>query len=255
MKSEKDKRYCLRKNEIYSNCALYDHKGLLCRCSIQRAKWYVKKGLATVISQEPFEILLNFDPCVSLAEREEVYSIHKKNICSVCGEDSLDKLTKHHIVPLAFRKQFPEHYKSCMSHDVVPVCIDCHTAYHKHATVKINEMFRKCTQIKANRKLKKRIQETLSGCRALELPTVPEQRKQEIISQIYQDWDKQLTIQQITEACLQEKAKAKLDAEIYIENLPISLDEFIMLWRLDFVEIMSPRFLPKGWSLKHKLHN
>jgi len=244
-----------RTRAIYSNCALYDEKGLLCRCSYQRAHWYVKKGLASVISEQPYGVLLNFDPGVPVEDREIIYAVHKENICCVCGNSDIGQLTRHHIVPFCFRKHFPPNYKSCLSHDVMPVCIDCHTAYHKHATVKIDDMFEHCPEIHVARARKRHLQKTLRICRATSLNTLPEGRQEELIRKLYSQWSTKLTVEEITDRCLKEKEIIKNDAQIYVEQLKMSLDDFVRFWRLDFVETMSPGFLPKGWSLNHKTHN
>ena len=31
------------------------------------------------------------------------------------------------------------------------------------------------------------------------------------------------------------------------------LEEFIRMWRLDFLESMKPKYLPRGWSIEHKM--
>ena len=244
-----------RTKKIYSNCALYDFKGLLCRCSFKRANWYVKRGLAKVISEKPYQVMLTFDPEVSMEQREVVYSIYKENICCVCKSDDLGLLTRHHIVPFSFRKKFPESYKSCMSHDIVPVCDDCHKAYHQHAKAWLNDMYKKCPEVELNRERKRKLRQILSMCKALQLGSVPESRKKEVRKDLYSIWDKKHTVQQIVNICLEEKRNFKTDSDIYFENLPVSLDEFILSWRLHFVDTMKPPFLPKGWSLDHKTHN
>lgn len=35
---------------------------LLCYCDTTRVKWYLKKNLATVVSEKPYIIKLNFEP-------------------------------------------------------------------------------------------------------------------------------------------------------------------------------------------------
>ena len=31
------------------------------------------------------------------------------------------------------------------------------------------------------------------------------------------------------------------------------LENFIRIWRVDFLESMKPKFLPKGWNIEHKM--
>jgi len=244
-----------RVKEIYSNCALYDHKGLLCRCSSQRARWYLKMGLATVISENPLQVLLNFDPEVSLEQREAVYCVHKENKCCVCGEENIENLTKHHIIPLCFRKIFPENYKSSLSHDVVPVCDNCHVKYHKHAAIKIEQMYKQCDAITMNREKRIFFKESLGLCKALTLETLPKHRAQEMQQTLYSMWSNELEIEKIAEQCRQEiAARKKIEPKLCLEQVK-DLEQFIIDWRMDFVNTMNPRFLPKGWSIDFRTTN
>lgn len=98
------------------------------RCSHRKINWYLKRGLATKISEQPLSIRLNFKANGN-GEPEHVLKIKRENECVVCGETDMEKLTKHHIVPYEFRKHFPDHYKSNLSILVVGLCQDCHGIY------------------------------------------------------------------------------------------------------------------------------
>lgn len=243
-----------RINEIYSNCSLYDQRGLLCYCSYSRARWYIKKGLATIVSEQPLSIRLNFEPNISQKQRESIYNVRKENKCCVCGNRELSVLTRHHIVPFAFRKAFPDVYKSSLSHDIIPVCDDCHVKYNKHALAKIDKMFLECETIQNNQKKWFFMKETWGICKALMTKGIPEKRRQELCTQLYRDWDTKYTIEDIAKICKTETPNKKDYARLYVEELDC-LDDFIMMWRLDFLNIMKPRFLPEGWSVNFKTCN
>ncbi|KAJ2614893.1 hypothetical protein H4S08_001495 [Coemansia sp. RSA 1365] len=53
------------------------------------------------------------------------------NNCVVCGITEL--LTMHHVVPRQYRQYMEEAVKSHSSHDLLPLCIDCHDRYERHA--------------------------------------------------------------------------------------------------------------------------
>lgn len=236
-----------RTKVIYSNCGLYDAHGLLCRCSNERAQWYLKKGLATVISENPLEILLNFDPGVSKEQRELVYCIKKQNICSVCGNSNLTELTRHHIIPMCFRQLFPPEYKSYLSHDVLPVCNDCHVMYHKHANYKIEQMFDACHKTSEAKKRRKFVKDTLRLFNALRQNNIPQQRVEQIQHQLHDTWGED-DLGTIESQCLLENASPISYSKIYLEQIE-DLECFILNWRLDFIDVMQPKFLPVGWSI------
>jgi mRNA-degrading endonuclease YafQ of YafQ-DinJ toxin-antitoxin module len=55
----------------------------------------------------------------------------KKNICVCCGVEK--DLTRHHIVPLQYRKLFSLENKDHRHNDIVALCQSCHHAYEKTA--------------------------------------------------------------------------------------------------------------------------
>jgi len=103
------------------------------RCLEKRANWYLKRNLATVISNDPLSIKLTFTP-KGKGESMDVLKLERKNKCVVCGTEDLDVLTKHHLVPFVYRQHFPEKRKAHSSLFVVPICRDCHYQYeNEHA--------------------------------------------------------------------------------------------------------------------------
>ena len=86
-------------------------------------------------------------------ERMRLYNLtHKQNLCVACGvgddtnntdngssitsaastastatTSSSIGLVRHYVVPYAYRKRFPSKFKTHLPHDIVLLCIDCHT--------------------------------------------------------------------------------------------------------------------------------
>ena len=86
-------------------------------------------------------------------ERMRLYNLtHKQNLCVACGvgddTNNTDNgssitsatsaastattssnigLVRHYVVPYAYRKRFPSKFKTHLPHDIVLLCIDCHT--------------------------------------------------------------------------------------------------------------------------------
>ena len=42
------------------------------------------------------------------------------------GEGNIGNLTRHHVVPHCYRRNFPQELKAYCSHDVLPLCHSCH---------------------------------------------------------------------------------------------------------------------------------
>lgn len=116
---------------IYGNCQVFSPDGeLMFRCLEKRAKWYLKRNLATIVSEDPLNIQLNFTPKGN-GDKEALLKVERENICVVCGAKDLTKLTRHHLIPYEYRKFFPDERKNHNSVFIVPICSACHTKYEQ----------------------------------------------------------------------------------------------------------------------------
>jgi hypothetical protein len=121
----------LRKKLIYENCKVFSPDGILMfRCEEKRIHWYLSRNLAELIDSRPLSIKLKFIP-KGLGANREMLKVERKNLCVICGCEDLSALTKHHIVPQAFRKNFPKEKKENNSILIVPLCRQCHSNYEK----------------------------------------------------------------------------------------------------------------------------
>lgn len=121
------------KAPVYHNCRIYAGDGrLLCFCDRKKLEWYIKRGLAEDMNEEPPAIRLLFEPKGRPEdENNEFYISRKSNRCVGCGESS--HYLRYRIIPSCYRQHFPEHLKSHRSHDIVLLCVDCHEVAHKAA--------------------------------------------------------------------------------------------------------------------------
>ena len=127
------------KKKIYGNCRVLHPDGqLMFLCVQKRLNWYIDRGLAELVSEEPPTIQLNFEPRDRGAmdekyrdEDREYLLGSKQNMCVVCGQSDYDQPTKHHVVPHEYRKFLPHHLKNRSSHDVVPICKKHHEEYER----------------------------------------------------------------------------------------------------------------------------
>ncbi|KAG0608211.1 hypothetical protein M758_8G087800 [Ceratodon purpureus] len=121
------------KAPVYHNCRIYAGDGrLLCFCDRKKLEWYIKRGLAEELNEDPPAIRLLFEPKGRPEdENNEFYISRKSNRCVGCGESS--HYLRYRIIPSCYRQHFPEHLKSHRSHDIVLLCVDCHEIAHKAA--------------------------------------------------------------------------------------------------------------------------
>ena len=120
------------KYKIYGNCKVLSPDGLLMfRCQEKKINWYLKRDLAQIVNLDPLTIKLNFEPN-GLGNHNKVYGLGEMdNLCVVCGNNI--EITRHHVVPICYRRFFPIEKKSHNFHDVLSVCADCHENYEYYA--------------------------------------------------------------------------------------------------------------------------
>jgi len=116
-----------RQKNLYEYCRLEDPNGqLLAHCNERKINWYLQRKLGIIISDSPLTLRLNFSASKKrhFGYHENKFYLEKKlNICVVCSRD--EKLARHHVVPLYYRKYFPEYLRSHCSHDIVLLCVSC----------------------------------------------------------------------------------------------------------------------------------
>ncbi|KAL5797871.1 hypothetical protein ACOSQ2_002691 [Xanthoceras sorbifolium] len=121
------------KSPVYHNCRIFANDGrLLCYCDQKKLEWYLRRGLAKLVDDNPPAIMLLFEPKGRPEDEGNDFYIHsKKNICVGCGEGN--HYLRYRIIPSCYRMHFPEHLKSHRSHDIVLLCVDCHEVAHAAA--------------------------------------------------------------------------------------------------------------------------
>lgn len=239
----------IQKGKVYGNCKMFSPDGtLLCRCHADKAEWYLSRGLAFVIEQNPYlSIQLNFEPKGKGYSGEPFYMQDKENHCVVCGSEN--NLTKHHCVPACFRKRMPQEYKNHTAHDVLPVCADCHEIYEPEAI-----------------KLKKEIAERFGIDNVMDNvewrawraanslvehgSKLSKKRIKQIHDRLRDFLKKSEFTQEEIEKISKEDPRIKIkNSNQFILSKVEDLDDFIREWRKHFVSVMNPQFLPKYWSV------
>lgn len=240
---------------IYGNCCVLSPDNILMfRCDIKKVNWYLNRGLASVISDNPLTIKLNFTPNGMGNHQREYGLTEMRNLCVNCG--SSDELTRHHVVPICYRKYFPLKLKSHNFHDVLSMCVPCHESYERKADelkklldesynapingdVIINELIKYV-------KMAKTLLDT-----EIKLPI---KRKVSLTNKIKEKFE----IKRLTKIKLKEISKMKCvtdkmtHGEIVINKID-DIQSFVEMWRKHFIENNDCKYLPKKWSIKNKL--
>lgn len=240
---------------------------LLCVCDPRKALWYVEKGKAEVVSEDPLVVRLNFEPSGRpLADRDDgrFYLQERLNLCVVCGKDEL--YIRKNIVPLEYRKHFPDILKNHQSHDVVLLCLDCHRKSNledrefrsilaKEFDAPIGNEHSKKTSVDRYRITVKNAAKALVHNRA----SIPEKRVLEL-ENILKNY---LETEHISETQLREmaqtdskfwnKAFQSHGHKVYEAYEKVGLIKLIQRWRLHFLSSMKPQYMPIGWSVTHNI--
>jgi len=128
-----------RKGNLYEHCRLLNNKGeILANCNKKKIQWYLDRGLGTIVKEEPLTLKLNFVANGPGHKGNKFYLEKKQNVCVGCGTKK--DIVRYHVVPLYYRKYFPEFLRSHCSHDIVLLCIKC------RARVNENVMFKKIAE-------------------------------------------------------------------------------------------------------------
>ncbi|KAJ2158128.1 hypothetical protein GGF46_004000 [Coemansia sp. RSA 552] len=120
----------VRAKAIYGNLRVLDVDGnLLFRAGEKRLEWYLSRGLADRIDSSTIQ--LRFANKGTGRQGSPFYLQDMDNACVVCG--TTETLTIHHVVPRQYRQHMPETIKSRSSHDLLPLCVNCHDGYERYA--------------------------------------------------------------------------------------------------------------------------
>lgn len=245
---------------IYSNCLLLAPDGQpMCRCGDNRAYWYMDRGLATKISDNPLTVRLKFIPKGLGKAGDPYYLAWKENRCVCCG--TYDGINRHHIVPHCFRQYFPENIKNHSSYDIVPLCIPCHERYETEAfklkqklAVDYDCSFHgKGTKFDYNLLcIKKSATAILKHGQFI--PADKLEKLWRVLKNYY--GHENVTPAELDAAHNIDPMSADGDylpyGEYIVKHVP-NLQQFVMQWRKHFVDTMCPSFMPIHWDINRDL--
>ncbi|XP_039283645.1 exonuclease 3'-5' domain-containing protein 2 [Nilaparvata lugens] len=266
-----------RQKPLYHNIYLEAPDGeVLCTCDDSKATWYLTKGLAEIISEEPLRLRLTFEPSGRNGAGDEYYALPKNNECVVCG--SKQALRRKNIVPLEYRKYFPIKMKDHCSHDVLLLCFECHIRNSHYEQELKNSLAAECNAPLSNTKENRQrlelpdIMAVRSAARALlKGDRIPEPRKQElrsVVTNYLRRKDDQVPelndqlLNELGQTCYWVKNEdynphGLKVVDCYKDRFSNPIEGLRVLekmWRRNFVDNMQPEFLPQLWSINYE-HN
>jgi cation-transporting P-type ATPase D len=281
------------KKPVYENCKMLAPDGeQLSFCDTKKMKWYLERGLAEQICEEPPTFRLKFEPnargCSDIGGiPSNFYVKYRKNCCVVCGKEN--DYMRFHVVPILYRQFFPTNLKSHKSHDVVLLCFNCHEKANKiynHQkriiSKQYNIPFESLSSDQAEYKNLANIIR-ISNTVHKNFNKMPEDRREDMIKQL-QDFletskdndnyfeffssvfydnkrDIPKTIEDFSKDLLFEIKSFKLtnthgERKNHHGKLIVDeikdLQEFIKEWRKFFKDTLNPQFLPDSWNVEHE---
>ncbi|XP_018494548.1 exonuclease 3'-5' domain-containing protein 2 [Galendromus occidentalis] len=255
--SSKSKRRTVTRSDqkVYKNAVMKAPDGeMLCNTDDVKVDWYLKMKLATLESEDPPVIRLNFEPRCRAILGGEFYIEEKRNICVVCGADDL--LLKKNVVPLEYRKRFPELMKSHTSHDSVLICVSCQHRSTRHDAELRAKLDTECpidVQAPMMNSLKRaaRALKTAGG-------KLPESRRIEFINLLEDHFREPLSDAVIDKALRLDEQQWMLDHGLtHAQRVVAKYSKTEGLFALEsrfrqhFLDTMQPEHLSSKWSVTH----
>ena len=248
-----------RKNNIYGNCTMTAPDGtVMCRCNKSKANWYLDRNLATVVSENPLVIRLDFEPKGYGHSDDPYYLSSKENVCVVCGSENAFELTKHHCVPKQYRKNFPDNLKKHNSHDIVSICYKCHEDYEMIALNLKREIAREFgIELHVPHEYDCNLR-NISGLAFAVMEhggKMSPERKAFLMQRISDFFGKEVKEEELSEIAGVEIVPIDINhvnhGKFVVEQLGDDIEvieAFIQRWRKHFVDTMKPKFLPDYWD-------
>ena len=237
--------------KIYGNYKVFSPDDILMfRCDEKKANWYLKRDIASIV--KPNTIKLKFTPR-GLGNHNKPFGLDEmRNVCVNCGETEM--LTRHHIVPICYRKFFPLDLKSHNFHDVLALCTNCHEDYERKA-----DDLKKYLSEKYNSPINGDIEYNRDIAKFTKIASIilnseikiPHKR----LLKIREELKVFLGVKKLTKKRLTTVSETKYiivrktHGEIVMSQVE-DLQSFIEMWRTHFIENNKCEFLPKSWNVK-----
>lgn len=245
------------KSDLFNNCIIEAPDGVvLGRCAQKKVQWYLDRDMADLVSENPTTIRLRFEPRGRKGVNDPFNLIGKPNLCVVCG--STENLTRHHVIPHCIVKHMPLEYKCHNSHDVVPLCVACHSLYEDKSYEKKKQLADEAgisvhghsmEELKKSYRLR-----SLSTAVALHGDKMPPERRVELLEAIKEIHGYEPDMEEIVKLSLmdpKEEVNYIPFGEVVV-GLVDDFNEFARSWRQHFLDVMQPKFMIEHWRVDRK---
>lgn len=248
----------MAKKELYGNWKVLAPDGEVLFLALEkRVNWYLSRNLAERVDDNTIRLL--FEP-KSRSNSSDPYIITEKlNKCVVCGTEDLEVLTKHHIVPIEYRRLFPEEIKSRNCHDVVAICRSCHDIYEEiYASAMRQKLSIEYDAPIYKGPIYNEILRSLSIAKLVleHKDVLPKQRFEQLCDAFGSISKEQPTLDNMIKYIATWKDYKPLTHSEIVMNKVIEnneLFEFVKSWRIDFINSMKPQYMPIHWSVDRDL--
>lgn len=248
-------------DQIYGNCQVLSPKGVLMfLCTLKKMQWYLDNHLAKVVEGNSLSIKLTFQPKGDGHSGKYYYLMPRENKCVVCAAEK--NLTRHHVVPQCYRKHFPISLKKGVSHDIVVTCMKCHAKAEREY-----DLLKTTLAVSYEAPLNgigmvfdPELDQAQRALRAIIWyeGSIPEIRLEILFNRVERYLEASLDelsrsdIKKFLDATSSWKGpEYKTHGELVVSQLDDDYEWFICMWRAYFLEHMSPRYMPSGWSIEH----
>jgi hypothetical protein len=237
-------------NSIYGNQVVVNARGeIMFRCKNERADWYLSRNLAQRLNDTTVQ--LTFEPKGNGYAGDDFYTQQRENKCVVCGVT--EELSKHHVVPQCYRTHFPEDVKASSSHDIVPLCLECHSIYEERYALELRQHLEK----EYNAPVNGLTIPAMGQMKALAYYSdrIPPSRIQDLLSQVHRLFKPGMTLEEIKDFVLQVECFEQIQGKLHkthgqcVAEQVDDIQSFAEMWRSHFVTSMSPKYLPKNWDI------
>ncbi len=241
---------------VFDNCIIQAPDGVtLSRCGIKKLKWYVSRGLAEQVGDNPPTIRLKFEPRGRDGLDDPLLTDGKPNICVVCGTP--EDLTKHHIVPYSFVKHMAVDKKVDVIHDIYPLCRYHHTEYERLSTERRKEMA-EAFGVPLYGLDPDDLQPFARGVKSASAllrhgENIPDDRREMLLANVreFLKLDREPTLQELKNAAnfRMKDHENYVNFSKHVAGQYEDLEQFAKEWRIHFMETMKPQFMPDNWSV------
>lgn len=252
------------KKHLYENGMMLGPDGRpLCRLDYKRLNWYITRGIADKVSDNPLTIKLKFAPKGDGHSGEAFMIIDRENRCVVCG--CSENLTRHHVVPHCYRRHMHRLVKRLVGYDLLPLCVHHHASYEEKVRSFTKEL---CTiygvEMPSSKTTKEENDSIYAKGRAYTLikhahkiPADKILKIKESIAKFLGKKIEELTDEDIAKmaASIPVKAERTHLAKSIVDKIPDieGLHVFYRRWREHFVKTMNPQYLPEIWTIDRKV--